>query len=72
MKIGRFVVDGHIHCGKKDVTAKDTNNTYRITLKNASGVETWIYVPEDNLYRFPKDETITVTKELVKRYSEQK
>ena len=24
MKIGRFVVDGHIHCGKKDVTAKDS------------------------------------------------
>ncbi|MCD7838100.1 MAG: amidohydrolase [Clostridiales bacterium] len=23
-KIGRFVVDGHIHCGKKDVTAKDS------------------------------------------------
>ncbi len=24
MKIGRFVVDGHIHCGKKDVTAEGT------------------------------------------------
>ena len=24
MKIGRFVVDGHIHCGKKDVTNKDS------------------------------------------------
>lgn len=23
-KIGRFVVDGHIHCGKKDVTAQNT------------------------------------------------
>ncbi|MBR0484146.1 MAG: hypothetical protein IJJ69_05105 [Oscillospiraceae bacterium] len=54
------------------VSTKDTNGTYRITLKNSSGVETWIYVPEDNLYRFPKDETITITKEMVKKYSEQK
>ena len=53
------------------VTARDNNNNYRITLKNSAGVETWIYVTEDNLYRFPKDETITITKEMVKRYSDQ-
>ncbi|MBE6875254.1 MAG: hypothetical protein E7496_00745 [Ruminococcus sp.] len=53
------------------VTARDNNNNYRITLKNNAGVETWIYVTEDNLYRFPKDETITITKEMVKRYSNQ-
>ena len=51
------------------VTARDNNNNYRITLKNSAGVETWIYVNDDNLYRFPKDETITITKEQVKRYS---
>ena len=52
-------------------TAKDADNTYRITLKNSSGVETWIYVKEDNLYRFPKDDTVTMTKAEVKKYSEQ-
>ncbi|MBR1529777.1 MAG: hypothetical protein IJ642_10815 [Oscillospiraceae bacterium] len=51
------------------VTARDNNNNYRVTLKNSAGVETWIYVNDDNLYRFPKDETITITKEQVKRYS---
>ena len=51
------------------VTARDNNNNYRVTLKNSAGVETWIYVKDDNLYRFPKDETITITKEQVKRYS---
>ena len=51
------------------VTARHNNNNYRITLKNSAGVETWIYVNDDNLYRFPKDETITITKEQVKRYS---
>ncbi len=51
------------------VTARDNDNNYRITLKNSAGVETWIYVKEDNLYRFPKDETIKITKEQVKRYS---
>jgi len=25
MKMGRFVVDGHIHCGKKDLPAKDAD-----------------------------------------------
>jgi len=51
------------------VTARDTNNNYRVTLKNEAGVETWIYVNDDNLYRFPLDETITITKEQIKRYS---
>ena len=51
------------------VTARDTGNNYRVTLKDSSGVETWIYVPEENLSRFPKDEKITMTKEQVKSYS---
>lgn len=51
------------------VTERDNNNNYRITLKNSAGVETWIYVNDDNLSRFPKDETIKITKEQVKRYS---
>ena len=53
------------------ITAKDTNNNYRVTIKNEAGVETWIYVTEENLYRFPKDEVVTMTKEQVKRYSSQ-
>ena len=53
------------------VSARDTGNNYRVTLKNSSGVETWIYVPEENLILFPKDTTVTMTKEQVKRYSEQ-
>ncbi len=54
------------------VSARDTGNNYRVTLKNNSGVETWIYVPEENIILFPKDATVTMTKEQVKRYSEQK
>lgn len=53
------------------VTARDTGNQYRVTLKNSAGVESWIYVQEDNLYRFPKEETITITKAEIKRYSSQ-
>ncbi|MDE6088986.1 MAG: hypothetical protein K2G25_11475 [Oscillospiraceae bacterium] len=53
------------------VTARDSNNNYRISIKNQSGVETWIYVTEDNLFRFPKDEEITMTKKEVKQYSRQ-
>ena len=52
------------------VTERDENNTYRITLKDSTGVETWIYVKQDNLFRFPKDETIKITKEKVKEYSD--
>ena len=53
------------------VTARDSNNNYRISIKNQSGVETWIYVTEDNLFRFPKDQEITMTKKEVKQYSRQ-
>ena len=53
------------------VSVKEDDNNFRVTLKNSAGVETWIYVPEANLYLFPKDETITITKEQVKRYSKQ-
>lgn len=53
------------------VTARDANNNYRISIKNSAGVETWIYVTEDNLFRFPKDEEITMTKKEVKQYSKQ-
>ncbi|MDE6731078.1 MAG: hypothetical protein K2J71_09930 [Oscillospiraceae bacterium] len=53
------------------VTARDNNNNYRISIKNQSGVETWIYVTEENLFRFPKDQEITMTKKEVKKYSKQ-
>lgn len=53
------------------VSVREDDNNFRVTLKNSAGVETWIYVPEANLYLFPKDETITITKEQVKRYSKQ-
>ena len=51
------------------VTERDSNNNYRVTIKDNSGVETWIYVNEDNIFRFPKDEKITMTKHQVKEYS---
>lgn len=54
------------------VTARDNNNNYRITIKNEAGIETWIYVSDENLFRFPKDEVITMTKKDVKKYSKQK
>ncbi len=53
------------------VTARDNNNNYRITIKDVNGVETWIYVNDDNLFRFPKDKTVTMTKAEVKKYSQQ-
>ena len=53
------------------VTARDNNNNYRVSIKNQAGVETWIYVKEENLFRFPKDEEITMTKKEVKKYSDQ-
>lgn len=53
------------------VTARDANNHYRISIKNQAGVETWIYVKEENLFRFPKNEEITMTKKEVKKYSNQ-
>ncbi|MDE6005088.1 MAG: hypothetical protein K2G88_06850 [Oscillospiraceae bacterium] len=55
------------------VTARDNNNNnYRVTLKNSAGVETWIYVNDDNLSKFPKNEVIIMTKKDVKKYSSQK
>lgn len=54
------------------VTARDDNNHYRVTIKNEAGVETWIYVTDENLFRFPENEVITMTKKDVKKYSQQK
>ena len=54
------------------VTARDNNNNYRVTLRNSAGVETWIYVNDDNLSKFPKNEVIIMTKKDVKKYSSQK
>ena len=51
------------------VTERDSNNNYRVTIKDDSGVETWIYVNQDNIFRFPKDEKVTMTKAQVKEYS---
>ncbi len=51
------------------VTERSGNNNYRVTIKDDSGVETWIYVNEDNIFRFPKDQKVTMTKRQVKEYS---
>jgi len=53
------------------VTERDSNNNYRVTIKDDAGVETWIYVNQDNIFRFPKDEKVTMTKAQVKQYSNQ-
>ena len=54
-----------------EVSARDTNQVYRVTLKPESGAETWIYVNDSQLYTFPKGEEVTLTKSQVKMYKEQ-
>lgn len=50
------------------VTARDDNDNYRITIKDSSGVETWLYITTDDLSRFPQGETIVITKGELKKY----
>ncbi len=54
------------------ISARDTDNEYRVTLRSESGTETWIYVNDNQLYLFPKDEQVTMSKSSLKAYRDQK
>ncbi len=54
-----------------DVSVRDDNKQYRVTLKSESGTETWIYVNDNQLMNFPKDSQITMQKRELKTYKEQ-
>ena len=53
------------------VSARDKDNSYRVTLQSDGGTETWIYVNDSQLYSFPKDEEVTLTKRQLKYYRDQ-
>lgn len=55
-----------------DVSVRDDNKQYRVTLKGANGTETWIYVNDNQLYRFPKEESVTLLKSELKSFRDQK
>ncbi|MBR7038300.1 MAG: hypothetical protein IKI21_03520 [Oscillospiraceae bacterium] len=48
------------------MTARDNNQNYRVQLQSESGVDTWIYIKEDQLYRFTKGEEVTMRKSEIK------
>lgn len=54
-----------------EVSVRDTNQVYRLTLKNEAGIDTLIYVGQSDLYRFQKGEEVTMTKREVKQMRDQ-
>lgn len=54
-----------------DVSVRDDNKQYRVTLKSEKGTDTWIYVNSNLLYKFPKGEAVTMRKRELKAYSQQ-
>ena len=46
----------------------DGTDQWRITLKDESGVETWIYLNDTQAAAFPEGKTVTMTKRQVKMY----
>lgn len=54
------------------ISAREENNSYRVTLKAEGGAETWVYVNDNQLYIFPEGEQVTMTKSMLKTYREQK
>ncbi len=53
------------------VSARDTDNVYRVTLKAESGTETWIYLTDNQLTLFPKNEQVTMRKKQLKVYTQE-
>lgn len=49
-------------------TVSTNNNTYRISLEQENGTETWIYVAARDIELFPKDSTITMSKQKLNTY----
>ena len=54
-----------------DVSVREDNKQYRVTLKSDSGTETWIYVNDNQLFKFPENEKVTLTKQELKVYRDQ-
>lgn len=48
------------------VSARDTDNTYRVSLKGVGTTDTWVYVSDSQLILFPEGEQITMEKRQIK------
>jgi hypothetical protein len=53
------------------VSARDSNNVYRVKLVSDGGVDTWIYLNDNQLPAFPQGEKVTLTKRQLKVYTDQ-
>ena len=54
-----------------EVSARDTNQVYRVTLKSEAGTDTWIYLNDNQIAAFPEGEQVTLKKSQVKMYKDQ-
>ncbi len=54
-----------------DVSVRDTNRVYRVTLKADGGVDTIVYVNDAQIFRFNKGETVSMQKKEVKALRDQ-
>ena len=55
-----------------DISVREDNKQYRVTLKSEGGTDTWIYVNDNQLLKFPKGEKVTLKKQELKVYRDQK
>lgn len=58
--------------GITQISARESNNEYRVTLRGEAGTETWIYVNDNQLYLFPESEQVTMSRAQLKVYRDQK
>ena len=55
------------------VSARDDEACYRVTLREqSSGIETWVYVRNDQLISYPNGGTVTMKKSQMKALRDQK
>ena len=54
----------------QELTARDTNQYYRVTLKYDGG-ETWVYANSDQIFRFQQGSKIVLKKNELKRLREE-
>ena len=54
------------------VTARDNEDQYRVTLRNEEGVESWIYVNDNQLMKFKVGDKVTMQKSQVSALRELK
>lgn len=48
------------------VSVKDEDEDYRVTLRDENGIDIWVYVNDNQLYKFPKNEQVTMQKRMLK------